>query len=143
VFASNDRRSLRNVFFRAWEKHRANQPLEGAERLIVQIALRHPEYQTLLETPDAEDHDYPPELGSNPFLHMAMHIAIEEGLMVDQPFGVLATYRDLLQHHPDEHDLQHRMMDCLNEMLWRAQREQRAPDQQAYLDCVRRLSSKT
>jgi hypothetical protein len=70
---------------------------------------------------------------------MAMHIAIEEGLMVDQPTGVRDVYRNLLQRYPDEHDLQHRMMDCLAEMLRQSQQNQRPPDQAVYLNCLRRL----
>jgi hypothetical protein len=30
------------------------------------------------------------------------------------------------------------MMDCLADMLWRAQREARAPDTHAYLECLAR-----
>ncbi|MEK7758189.1 MAG: DUF1841 family protein, partial [Pseudomonadota bacterium] len=65
-----DRRELRQVYFRAWRKHAAGEPLEGAEQLIVTVALRHPEYHALLDRPEAgEDRDWLPEMGeSNPFL---------------------------------------------------------------------------
>jgi hypothetical protein len=137
VFAGQDRDSLRAVFFRAWGRHTRGEPLEGVETLIVRVAGRHPEYHALLESSDSNGRDYPPE-AVNPFLHMAMHIAIEESLVLDEPSGIREHYRALLQRHGDEHAVQHRMMDCLADMLWRAQREARAPDSKAYLECLAR-----
>jgi len=135
-----DRRALRQVYFHAWRKHGAGEPLEGAEQLIVTVALRHPEYHTLLAQPESgEDRDWQPELGeSNPFLHMGLHIAIEEQLMIDQPPGIRLHYAQLCRQHGDEHAAQHRMMECLGEMLWRAGRDGVQPDTQVYLDCLGR-----
>src|SRR4030067_2443626 len=115
-----DRREWRQVYYRAWRKHGAGEPLEGAEQLIVTVALRHPEYHALLARPEAgEDRDWLPELGeANPFLHLGMHIAIEEQLSIDQPRGIRGYYRKILMRLPDEHAAQHHMMECLGEMLW-------------------------
>ena len=125
MFFGQDRRQLREVFFRAWQRHRENLPLEGVEPLIVTVALRHPEYHPLLDDPArAEDRDYLPEAGqTNPFLHLGMHIAIEEQLALDQPHGIRAQYQRLLARLADEHAVQHHIMECLGEWLWRAGRE--------------------
>jgi hypothetical protein len=143
VFAADNRESLRAVFFRAWQRHRQGQPLEGIERVVVDVALRHPEYHAVLGDPDAyRDRDYLPETGrTNPFLHLAMHIAIEEQLALDQPAGVRAHYQRLLQRLPDEHAVQHQMMECLAEMLWQAAREGAAHDERGYLECLARAAS--
>ena len=137
-----DRRQLRKVFFDAWQKHRAGQLLEGAERLVVAVALRHPEYQPLLDQPDASaDRDWSPEQGeSNPFLHMAMHIAIEEQLAIDRPPGIRAHFMTLCRACSDDHEAQHRIMECLAEALWQAGRRGLPPDEQAYLDCLGRTT---
>jgi hypothetical protein len=142
MFAADNRESLRAVFFRAWQRHRQGQPLAGVERLVVDVALRHPEYHAVLENPAAYgDRDYPPEMGqTNPFLHMAMHISIEEQLALDQPSGVRAHYRRLLQRLPDEHAVQHQMMECLGEMLWQAARNAGAPQESIYFDCLARFA---
>lgn len=144
MFAGSDRAQLRALFFDAWNKHQRGVPLEGAEQMIVQVALRHPEYHGLLADSDAaSDRDYSPVLGeTNPFLHMAMHIAIEESIALDEPRGIRTLYPQLLARAADEHHLQHRMMECLGEMLWRAQRDGRDPDTAAYLDCLTRLVSR-
>lgn len=140
------RRQTREVFFRAWAKHREHQPLEGVESLIVAVALRHPEYHALLEHPvHVEDRDYLPEGGQmNPFLHMGMHIAIEEQLALDQPRGIRAQYQRLRARLADEHAAQHHIMECLGEWLWRAGRDGAAPPPETdYLDCLARLAGGT
>lgn len=133
-----DRRELRQVYFRAWHRHITGETLEGVEPLIVTVALRHPEYHALLASPDAsEDRDWLPELGeSNPFLHLGMHIAIEEQLAINQPPGIRLHYARLCRQHGDEHAAQHRMMECLGEMLWRAGRDAVPPDTRIYLNCL-------
>jgi hypothetical protein len=136
-----DRRELRAVFFRAWRKHLDAQALEGAERTIVAVALRHPEYHKLLEnTETGPERDWLPEQGENPFLHLGLHIAIEEQLALDQPHGIRAHYAELCRQAPDEHSAQHRIMECLGETLWQAQRAGMPPDAQSYLDCLTRLT---
>ena len=141
MFAGQDRGQTREVFFRAWRAHREGHPLEGVEKLIVQVVLRHPEYHALLEHPEpARERDYFPESGeTNPFLHLGMHIAIEEQLSIDQPRGIRGYYRKILMRLPDEHAAQHHMMECLGEMLWQANRQATAPQETVYLDCLKRL----
>jgi hypothetical protein len=142
MFGGRDRGETREVFFRAWRAHREGSQLEGMEQLIVQVALRHPEYHALLETPDTTlDRDYPPDSGAaNPFLHLGMHIAVEEQLAVDQPKGIRGYYRRLLEKFPDEHAAQHRIMECLSEMLWQSQRHGAPPDAGTYLKCLARVT---
>lgn len=134
-----DRTMLRRNFFQAWHKHRTGNTLEPLEALIAQIITMHPEYHVLLET-DAADHldrDYLPELGdTNPFLHMAMHIAIHEQLACGRPQGIRAAYQKLLAKQGDAHGAEHRMMECLGEALWQAQRSGQAADEAAYLTCL-------
>jgi hypothetical protein len=137
-----DRNQARAVFFRAWQRHSRNLPLEGIEKLIIAVILRHPEYHALLDDPeDHHDRDYPPELGeTNPFLHLGMHVAIEEQLSIDRPPGLRNLYAALLKKTGDEHETQHLMLDCLGETLWRATRAESAPNDADYIDCLRRLT---
>lgn len=142
MLLGQDRRQLREVFFRAWARHRQQLPLEGVEALVVAVTHRHPEYHALLEdSAKHDDRDYPPEARqTNPFLHMGMHIAIEEQLALDQPRGIRGRYRQLLARFPDEHAAQHQMMECLGEWLWRAGRDGAPPPESAYLDCIARFA---
>ncbi|HKL76856.1 MAG TPA: DUF1841 family protein [Gammaproteobacteria bacterium] len=40
----------------------------------------------------------------------------------------------------DTHAAEHEMMECLGRSLWEAQRAGQEPDEQAYLECVRKLA---
>ena len=96
-------------------------------------------YMRLLDAADALTREWTPEQGeSNPFLHLSMHLAIEEQLSIDQPPGIRAAFNTLQSRRGDRHEALHVVLECLGEMLWRAQRSKLPPDGEAYVDCVRR-----
>lgn len=132
------RDAVRRFFCSVWRRYRDAQPLQGLEALALEVILKHPEYQGVLD--EAEKHlarDYFPEAGeTNPFLHLSMHMALSEQLSIDQPRGVRAQYERLLSVHGDVHDAEHAAMECLAEMLWQAQRSGGAPDASVYLACL-------
>jgi Domain of unknown function (DUF1841) len=134
------RQEARKFLFDIWKKHQYNQILTQIELLALNVMLLHPEYHTILNQAEKYlQRDYLPEFGeTNPFLHMAMHLAIEEQLSIDQPTGILAAYESLRNKLDSEHDAKHRIMDCLGETLWQAQRARQAPDTKLYLDCLMR-----
>jgi hypothetical protein len=140
VLYGDKRQDTREVFFNAWRKFREHLPLEGIETVIVDVLTRHPEYHGVVENPDRFlDRDYSPELGeTNPFLHLGMHIAIEEQLSIDQPPGVRGHFERLRERLGDSHEAQHIMMDCLGEMLWQSQRQGTPPDAAVYFECLSR-----
>ncbi|MBI3526523.1 MAG: DUF1841 family protein [Betaproteobacteria bacterium] len=133
------RADARRFFFEAWGKYRSQAPLEGLERTAVEIILLHPEHHTLLDEAQRNlDRDFSPESGAiNPFLHLSLHLAIAEQLSIDQPRGINAAYRELANRAASEHDALHVLLECLGEMVWRAQRDRAAPDEAAYLECIR------
>ncbi|MCK4742448.1 MAG: DUF1841 family protein [Sulfuriflexus sp.] len=140
-----DRDQTRQVFINAWQKQQDNKPLEPLEEIIVTIISQHPEYQKqLTDTDKALGAEYLPENGeTNPFLHMGMHIAIHEQLSTDRPSGIAGVFQQLVMQAGDAHHAEHQVMDCLGEMLWQAQRDQKMPDEQAYLGCLRKLLGKS
>jgi hypothetical protein len=84
--------------------------------------------------------DFLPEGGqTNPFLHLSLHLAILEQVTSDRPPGILAAFEQAARATGDAHAAEHRVMDCLAETLWEAQRSGLPPDEQAYLQRVRRL----
>jgi hypothetical protein len=106
--------------------------------MIAAVVAGHPEYHRFLEQSDALEKEFGIDDGvTNPFLHMSMHIAIQEQISTDRPAGIRAIYQDLLAGFPDPHTLEHALMDCLGASLWEAQRAGTAPDEAGYLECVR------
>lgn len=132
------REQARQFFFDTWRNHQAHAVLSDLEKLALEILLLHPEYHALLSAADsARERDFPPELGaSNPFLHLSLHLALREQLSIDQPAGVRQAYAQLQAHYQDEHRAQHRMMECLAEMLWQAQNTHATLDPQIYFNCI-------
>lgn len=139
---AQDRRGMRRVFVSAWRKYRAQQPLQDMEQQIADVILLHPQYQALLADEEgALDSDYAPEQGeSNPFLHMGLHIAIREQLATRRPPEVSELYQHMLAKLRDAHEAEHRMLECLGEVLWRAQRDAAEPDVADYVVCLRRAT---
>lgn len=132
------REDARQFYFDTWHKHEQNLPLVGAELIAIDIMLAHPEYHTLLSHPERfESREYSPALGeTNPFLHLSMHLAIQEQLSIDQPPGIRKHYQSLLQKYQDAMTAEHEIMDCLAEMIWQAQRQQTAFDPIVYFSCL-------
>ena len=130
-----NREEVREMFFGAWRRYREGLPLAGIEALALEVILLHPEYHQALSQPElSRDKDYFDE--SNPFLHMSLHVALEEQLSIDQPPGIAPRFQALLARFQDRHAALHQALECLAETVWRAQRERAAPDAAAYLDCL-------
>jgi len=139
------REDVRRFFCDAWRKYRLGEPLAGLEQTALEVIALHPEYHALLEDPDrTAAREYSPEGGElNPFLHLSLHLAIEEQLAIDQPRGIRTRFGDLVAATGSEHDAKHAMLECLGETVWEAQRTGRAPDEQDYLECLARKAGAT
>jgi hypothetical protein len=138
----NDRDSLRRFYVETWRKACAGEHLEPMERMVAEVIREHPEYQALL-APGNEGvlgRDYLPEEGqTNPFLHMGLHIALREQEATDRPPGIARLIQRLKARTGDHLEAEHQLMEPLGEALWEAQRAGGQPDEQAYLERVRRL----
>ena len=131
------RDEVRQFFFDAWRKYRTAQPLSALEGMALQVMQLHPEYHAVLDAPQRYlEQEYFPEMGeTNPFLHLSLHLSVQEQLSIDQPPGIAAAYGTMAAR-AGEHDAQHAVMECLAETLWRAQRDRMPPDGAAYLQCL-------
>ena len=132
------RDQVREFFFETWRKLQAGEALSGMEALALEIVLLHPEYHAVLGDPErTRERDYFPELGqTNPFLHLSLHLALKEQLSIDQPRGIVARFAALVARRGERHAALHDAIECLAEMVWRAQRERAEPDGAAYLECL-------
>ena len=134
------RDEVRRFFFDLWHKHRSNTVMTPIELQALDWVLEHPEYHALLSDPEKNlARDYLPEFGDiNPFLHMSLHLTITEQVSIDQPPGIRAEFERLTQQRGSLHEAAHEVLECLGEMVWKAQRDGSAPDGAAYLECVKR-----
>lgn len=135
--ASRD--ALRRTYTDAWRKHLQRMPLSAQEAGIADVIVLHPEYHALLADPEAAL-AYEPgrDAGDkNPFLHMGLHLAIRDQVAIDRPPGIRALHQQLAVRHGGVHDAEHVLMEALAEVLWQAQRDGKAPDEQRYMALAR------
>jgi hypothetical protein len=133
------RDQVRDSFFDTWRKYREGVPLVGIETIVLDVILAHPEYHALLNEPQRHrERDYVDE--GNPFLHMSLHVALEEQLSIDQPPGIASRFQALLRRHGERHQALHEALECLAETVWQSQRDKLPPNADAYLECLERRS---
>ena len=136
-----DRNQLRRFYFQSWDKFKKQLPMEPMESIIASFIKQHPEYHDFFDNIEQnQDRDFSPEMGqTNPFLHLGMHISIQEQISTQRPAEIVHLYQSLCSRTGDPHEAEHLIMDCLGEMLFNAQKNQQAPDENAYLECLRKL----
>jgi hypothetical protein len=144
VIFNPSRDEVRRFFCDTWHKQNSGALLTPLEATALKWLVVHPEYHELLDEPErALAQDFGVERGmTNPFLHLSMHLALEEQLSIDQPHGIRAVFAQLANRTGSEHDAAHEAMECLGEIVWRAQRGSLPADTEAinaaYLECLRR-----
>jgi len=139
---SHDRNTLRNFYLETLEKVKNKNILTPLESQVAEILLAHPEYLKSLEDIKILEKDFSVELGEiNPFLHLGLHMGLQEQVLTNRPEGIKTIYQDLLKKYPNKHphEIQHLMMDQLAEILWLSQKYQSNPDENKYLEKLRNL----
>ncbi|MDR3476895.1 MAG: DUF1841 family protein [Gammaproteobacteria bacterium] len=134
---TTERDELRKVFFEAWRKYQLRSPIEPLESQLINIILLHPEYHALLSQPDNLQVENFNE--TNPFLHMSLHLAIREQVATNRPPGIQQIHQHLCEQFNDVHNAEHHMMECLADILWHAQQSGKMPDEQVYLERLKKL----
>jgi len=139
VIFGQDRNELRQMYVDAWQKRLDGSVLSPLEDQIASVIEQHPEYYAAL-TGDDLDKDYAVEGGqTNPYLHMGLHLGIREQLATNRPAGISELFKALAARTGDAHEAEHQMIDCLAETLWESQSQNKPPDEQAYLERLKRL----
>lgn len=134
-------RQLRQQFFDSWRKYKNDKMLTALERQVAEVILIHPEYHQLLGSPNSSiDKQYLPESGeTNPFLHMSLHISIRDQVTTNNPQGITEIYNKLCHRLGDQHNAEHKMLECLASFMWEVQSQNKTPDMDVYLGNLRRL----
>jgi len=136
------REEARRFLTDSWAKLRAHATLTDLEQIAAGLIALHPEYHAVLEQPAQHAaRDFAPETGDvNPFLHLSLHLAAAEQLAIDQPPGICAEFARIRAARADEHAALHAVVECLEEVVWHAQRYRTPPDGALYIACLKRQS---
>ena len=135
---------VRRFFCETYARLRQGMPLDPMQAKAATWVDAHPEYHAdLADLEAALAAVYTVDEGrTNPFLHLSMHLSIDEQCAIDQPTGIRQAVELLARRRGSLHDAHHEVMDCLGEMIWASQRSGLPPDGHAYLDAVRRRATR-
>ncbi len=135
---------VRRFFCDVYRKQRSGEAMEAIEVLTGQWIDLHPEFHAALSDVDAalRQMTETPADGTNPFLHLSMHLSVSEQCSIDQPRGIRQAVELLTAKRDSLHDAQHETMEALGQMIWESQRSGRPPDGQAYIDAVQRCATR-
>jgi len=135
---------VRRFFCAAYARQRDGLPMAPIDAIAARWIAEHPEYHAdLADEAAALAAVYTVEEGrTNPFLHLSMHLSIEEQCSIDQPTGIRQAVELLAARRGSMHQAHHEVMECLGEMIWASQRSGLPPDGHAYLDAVRRRATR-
>ncbi len=132
-------RAHRQIFWDAWQKAQADLPLNALEVRIARVIEMHPEYHHFFNDMETFlERDFQVDDGMNPYLHLSLHLAIEEQLATKHP----PEAARLMEHYiinlkKERHDALHVILEVLAETVYNAQRAGREPDPVAYAGQLR------
>jgi len=133
---------VRRFFAHVWQLRFAPVRLDALQQKALRILEGHREYAPILDNIEHYlDHNWTPEQGeTNPFLHLSLHLSIQEQSDIDQPPGIRAIHHELQGRYAgDWVRAEHDMMEALAETIWEAQRYERGLDVNAYMTRLRKL----
>jgi len=138
---NQDRSQLRRFYFQSWNKYKNNLAMEPMETIVATLIKQHPEYHDFFNDLEKnQNKDFTPDMGqSNPFLHLGMHISIQEQLSTQRPAALSPLYQSLCKKTDDAHEAEHQIINCLGEMLWLSQKNNQPLDETTYIECVKKL----
>ena len=134
-------RAHRQIFWDAWQKAQADLPLNALEVRIARVIEMHPEYHHYFDDMETFlERDFQVDDGMNPYLHLSLHLAIEEQLATRHP----PEAAQLMEHYMlnlkrDRHDTLHVLLEALAEVVYESQRTGQEPNPEAYAAQLRVL----
>ena len=134
-------RAHRQIFWDAWHKAQAGLPINALEVRIARVIEMHPEHHHFFD--DMEDfleRDFQVDDGMNPYLHLSLHLALEEQLATKQPAEAARAMDHMITiKKMDRHDALHKLLEILAETVYYAQRSGQEPDTVAYATRMKAL----
>lgn len=134
-------RAHRQIFWDAWQKSLANLPLNALEVRIARVIKMHPEHhQYFNDMEDFLDRDFQVDDGMNPYLHLSLHLSIEEQLATKQPIEAAKLLEvQMIDKKAERHDVLHMILEVLAETVYESQRQGKEIDPLEYSAKLRLL----
>jgi len=135
-------RTHRQIFWDAWQKTQANLPLNALEVRIARVIALHPEYHYFFnDREDFLERDFQVDDGMNPYLHLSLHLALEEQAATRHPPEMAKALEHLMiGRGMERHDALHKILEVLAETVFYAQKAGGEPDVLTYAARLRELA---
>ena len=120
-----DKRILKQV----WTQMRAGETLEGAAVYIGRSMAEHPQWFALFEALGIlEGEDELPD-GSNPYIHLTLHVLVGGQIFHSQPRQATRFYQKRIERGDDSHLVVHMMIEVFKRhLVWTAEQGREASD---------------
>ncbi|MDQ6961771.1 MAG: DUF1841 family protein [Mariprofundaceae bacterium] len=127
-------RAHRQIFWGAWQRELNSEILDALQVRIVRVIHEHPEYHPLFDDEESFlDRDFSTNDGMNPYLHLSLHLALEEQVATHQPAEAANVLVHLMQRKGlNRHDGLHVLLEILAETVFHAQQKGGEPDVLVY-----------
>jgi hypothetical protein len=134
----------RRIFWDAWQRAKDGMPLDAMQVRIARVIEMHPEHHHFFDDMESFlDRDFHVDDGMNPYLHLSLHLALEEQVATRQPPEVAQALEHLMSIKGiDRHAALHHILEILAETVYFSQRQGRDPDVMLYLARVKELMQK-
>lgn len=128
-------KEARTKIQRVWQKIKKGKPLQGEEERLGKILQEHPEYHSFWESPLSSSQTQK----DNPYLHIYLHIAVENQIAEEDPRQVNLFYRRKIAQGENRHRAIHQIVEVLREVLFEALRYRKPLDRAKYIEKLREL----
>ena len=125
----------KRILKQVWTKMRTGETLEGAAVYIGRSMAEHPQWFALFEAIGILEGDDELPDGTNPYIHLTMHVLVGGQIFHGQPKQATQFYQRRIQKGDDSHLIAHMMIEVFKRHLaWTAQKGRDASefDHKAY-----------
>ena len=144
------RRLLRSAnsehFHFIWEKAKSDDldDLNEEEKQLAETMLMHEdEFFNEFEFADVlHDREFDPDTESNPFLHIIIHVVIDNQLRARDPIEVFQFYNAMQNKKYPHHDTIHLIGAILIPFIFETMRDQEPFDQNRYISLLKKYKSR-
>ncbi|MCM8777721.1 MAG: DUF1841 family protein [Candidatus Omnitrophica bacterium] len=139
----NELKSLTRIYLsNIWKNHKSGGYLNKEQEQLVKIMEEHKEYHKIWEKSDnLRDTEYTVN-GVNPFLHVFIHITIENQLNMGEPKIVTEIEKELKDLGFSHHDIIHVIGQALTTQIFNMSKNKVLFDEERYAKDLRKIMGK-
>jgi hypothetical protein len=130
----------RAVMAEVWRKLSEGLPVDESEEILAEQMIEHEEYHQLWDNIEqVGEYCFDPQREENPFLHVSVHVGVEQQIRSGEPACVAEAVERLVERGGNPHEARHAIARVLVEHIARILREKQPFDKQKYCEEIRKL----